>query len=517
MSGISTIRRTNNAAEYMSVDGVVIDERKPPSAVIGLPQNKVCIIGEFQRGPVDVVTRIGSPRELFDKFGGVGPDASGNFYKGYLGLVGKTFGRLHVIRLSNSSQVAATVDLDDATVPTAVIRVTADSVGVWGNGLTVSVEAASSGTANDFNLIVKYNSETVEKHQNLNLADVNDTEDLTPGSLYVRCVRLAIGDGRPVNVADEALTTGADGTFADADYTGSSVDVRGIQLLYGSSHADIRWVFVAEYEAAAVNAALLALSVGTKTKNCLLLGDPADTATEALADVPSYRSDRIGYCYPQVKVWVAEANGGLGGLVTVGSNSFAAAVLSGIAPGQNPAGPNGEPFLAGIRELVNANLGTADFEEFRDKGIMGFQFTQERQKYSIRSGINTDLDPALKNWARRTIADYLQESAAVYLAFLQNKPISSVNKMMAKAALEHFLDQQIRLGLLPSKQDLNDNRPETDPILEPYEIDITTLNSQASEANGVFIILARVRTFATMDFIVLRTEIGERVEVTATT
>jgi hypothetical protein len=266
-----------------------------------------------------------------------------------------------------------------------------------------------------------------------------------------------------------------------------------------------------------VNASLLLLASTSKTKNCLILGDPADTTTEALADVPSYRNDRIGYCYPQCKVWVSEANGGQGGLVTVGTNSFAAAVLSGITPGKNPAGPNGEPFLAGIRELVNQDIGTADFEDFRDKGIMGFQFTQERQKYSIRSGINTDLDPALHNWARRTIADYLQESAGVYLAFLQNKPISLENKLMAKSALERFLDQQIRLGLLPSKRDLNENRPETDPVLEPYEIDITTLNSQASEADGVFIILARVRTYATMDFIVLRTEIGERVEVTATT
>jgi len=516
MAGVSTIRRTNNAAEYMSVDGVVIDERKPPSAIVAKPQNRVCVIGEFQKGPVDVVTRIGSPRELYDKFGGAGPDASGNFYKGYLSLARKQFGRLYVIRLSNSTQATATVDLDDSTVPTAVLRINAESPGVWGNSLTVTVSVASDGIATHFNLTVKYDGETVEVHRNLNLADVNDGEDLTPESLYIRAERLAIGDGRPVDIADEALTSGLDGTFADADYTGSGSDSRGIQLLYGSSHSDIKWVFVAESYAAAVNGALLNLSATTKTKNCLIMGDPSNDVAAALTDVASYRNDRIGYCYPHAQIYLAEANSGRGGLVQVGLNSFAASVLAGLPPGSNPAGVNGEEFLTGIRALTNQNLGTADFESFREKGIMGFQFTMERNKFSIRSGINTDLDPALHNWARRSMADYLQDNAAAYLAFLQGKPISSKNKVMAQAAIERFLDQQIRLEHIPSKRDLNENRPEDDPVLEPYEIDIASLNSQAQEAEGVFIILARVRTFATMDFIVLRTEIGERVEVEAT-
>jgi hypothetical protein len=367
----------------------------------------------------------------------------------------------------------------------------------------------------------------VEIHRDLNLADVQDTEDLTPGSLFVRAIRLDIGDGRPADAADQALTTGADGTFAAADYTGSPSDVRGIQLLYGSAHSDIRWVYVAEYFDATVNGSLLSLATTTKTKNVLLLGDPTDgvsdaltdvesyRSSDALTDVESYRSDRVGYCYPYAKVYVAEANGGQGGLVNVGLNSFAAAVLAALAPGSNPAGPNGEPFLAGIRDLTDPNLATADYESFREYRIMGFQFTQERQKYSIRSGLNTDLDPALCNWARRSIADYLQDSIAPYLTFLQNKPINDENKTQAKAAIHRFLDRQITLGLLPSKRDLNENRLPESSVLEPYEVDITSLNTPEQEAEGIFIILLRVRTYATMDFIVLRTEIGERVEVEA--
>jgi hypothetical protein len=337
---------------------------------------------------------------------------------------------------------------------------------------------------------------------------------MTPDSLYVRTVKKATG--RPANLAvgSGALTGGADGTFADADYTGGPSDERGIQVLYGDAASDIRWVYAAESFAANVNAALLALASSQLTvKYALIAGAAVNTVAQMVTDVALYRSDHVGYCYPHGKIYVAEANGGKGGLVSVGLNSFAAAALASLAPGENPAGPNSENFLTGIRELTKPNLTTADYATARENGVMMFQFTKERQRFSIRSGITTHLDTALKNWARRTMADYLQESIAIYLVSFQNKPLTNELKMNVKGAIADFLDFQIKNGLLPSEQDLNENRPVGTAALAPYEIDVASLNSPESEANGLFIIKLAVRIFATADFIVLRTQIGERVEV----
>lgn len=513
--GAPGIIYTQNPAEYTQLDAVIIDERVPPAQIKGVLGNRLVVVGEFERGPVDVPTAIGSSSEFAKKFGGPGPNAAGAWYLGYLAMQGPLFPRgTYVLRVSNSTQATATKNFADSGA-TGVLQVDANSPGVWGNSLTVEIATATDAVSGHFNLIVRRNSVIVETWKNLNLASVAVGGQLIADgkSEYIIATKLAAGLGRPVNIVATALLTGSDGTFADIDYTGSPSDVRGIQVLYGVSYDNIRYVCTADRNTSTVNAALYALAISGATKIALIGGLDADTPADAITDVASYRSDRVGYCYPHGQIVLSEGNGGAGSLEPVSLTPFAAAILATIPPGFNPAGINGERVLAKLRGLTNPNLTALDLTDFREQGIMGVSRTIESQSWRIRSGITTSLTNGLANFSRRNMADYLQTSIARHLVGFANRILNNASKLEVKSAIGDFLDRQIAVGLLPGGSDLNDNRPEDTPALASYEIDIASGNSPQSEATGTFIVMLRVRIFATMDFIVLRTEIGENVEV----
>lgn len=513
MAGNVTIFRTSNPVDFTLVDGVFIDERRPPGRIRGIGNDIACVIGEFERGPVDEIVEIGNTSDFSRIFGGYGPDANGLPYKGYLSVVGKQFARLRVIRVSNSTMVTATRTITDgAGVPVNVLRIDAASPGRWGNNLTVQVTLAIDGVASHFDVAVLLNGVPQENHRGLDLAQIADNETFGITSDLIKITRLAAGDGIVApDVAAAALTGGADGTFGDSDYTGSPSNSKGMRLLYGSGATAIRWVWVAENTAPAVLAALRTLAEETKTKIVVICGAQANTKAQALSDVVSYRSDRVIYVYPWVKVFVPEANGGKGGLLNVAPTSFAVAACAALAPGTDPAGVNAEPFLTGIRDMNDKTLSAwNDYVSFNERGIMALQFTAERQRYSFRSGVLTTLDTSLLMIHRRTMADFLQESIAARLTQFQNKPLKRSTKIEIQAEIENFLDGLVNEGLLPSRFDLEFG---DGTRLDPYEVDIDSANNPADEAIGKFVVILRVRIFASMRHIVLRTEIGQGVEI----
>lgn len=506
------VYRTNDPTQFTQLDGVYIDERRPPGRIRGIANNVVCVVGEFERGPVDQIVQISSTQELLRTFGGWGPDATGAAYKGYLAVhpATKRFDSLRIIRISNTTQALATKNFNDSGA-TAVLKVDAKWKGYWGTRIKASVQAASSGVANDFNLVISYSGETVEIFRNLNLSQVADDGAFPIVSDYVVVSRIVIGSGRPADAAATSLVGGSDGTFADADYTGGPA-AKGIELLKGTEAGAIRIVVVAEKQSAAIKAALLALCEQTRTKIAVVSTDAlSDAKSVALTDVALYRSDRVLYVYGAVQAYMAEANSGAGGMVTVSPTSFFASGLAALPPHESVAGPNGEPYFYGIRALVDKTLAVDDFRTFARSGICAFAFSAERQKFGIKSGVTSSLDSAKTLILRRRMADYIQESVAVELTSFQNKTLNRENKLLIKAAIEGFLNEQIRLGILPSEADISktdDGQP-----LRPYLVDIESANTAQSEAGGLFVVLLMVRIFPEMRFIVLRTEIGEGVEI----
>lgn len=500
------------STNYQSVDAVIVDERPPPSRIQEIGQNVVCCIGRFERGPLDTITTISSTQELLRTFGGVGPDATGAPYEGYLAVHPSTkrFDQLRIIRASNSTMALATKSFNDDTEPTAVLRVDALNKGAWGNRIAVSVQAASDGEATHFNLVVSFDGTVRETHKNIDLADWEDDEEivLLGGSDYIRVFRLAIGDGRPKDIAATDLESGSDGTFTDADFTGGPSDPRGMQLLYGSEAQDVSIFFFAERSSATLKAAGLALA-SQERKNFVTCPDAFDdTKAAAIADVALSRSDRVWYAYPYVYASIPE----LGGLTVVNPASFLAATVAALPPHIDPAGVNGEPYLYGVRGLVDRTLATADYENFNAAGICALNFAGGRVgRWRWRSGVTSDLDAARTMIFRRRMADFLHDSIGEGLTAFQNRPLTRENKVSAKGVIESFLRGQQLIGVLPRQEDIA--RTEDGMPLVPFLVDIDSLNTAETEALGQFVIALFVRIFPSMRFIVLRTQIGTTVEI----
>ena len=150
--------RSTNPVDWTAVDGISIDERAVPGRTRGKPQGIIAIVGEFQKGPVNTVTPIGSAKEFLDTFGAYGSITNG--YKGYRSLLDKKFGGLRIVRVTNGTHAAATKNvMDNAGTPAIVLALTALSKGVWGNSISYKVEDATDADNTHFDLTLTY-SET---------------------------------------------------------------------------------------------------------------------------------------------------------------------------------------------------------------------------------------------------------------------------------------------------------------------------------------------------------------------
>ena len=134
----------------------------------------------------------------------------------------------------------------DAATATATLTVDAKYPGVYGDGITVRIAAASSGNASEFNIVVLEDGRQVEQFTNLSMDDtslanyvetvVNATVS-NGGSPYIAVTDLdaALGSAtldRPVN-GDTTLSGGDDGltNIGDTDFIGSSIALNGIRAL----------------------------------------------------------------------------------------------------------------------------------------------------------------------------------------------------------------------------------------------------------------------------------------------
>jgi len=244
----------------------------------------------------------------------------------------------------------------------------------------------------------------------------------------------------------------------------------------------------------------------------------AAATTDADPGVGANRQERVVYCWPGVQTFVQEAAnvtvGTADGLsVTTGimdtpGDGWMAAVMSNLAPERNP-GQAAAPVPQILSPVLNlqrglGNLQVGDYINLRAAGVAAFRIDRADGPV-FQSGITTSLTSGQKNINRRRMADFIQDSIAARLSQLSKLPLTQDLKDAATGEVDAFLN-----GLL-SPQNPAAQR------ISAYSVDDKSGNTPALEAAGVFVIISKVRTLATADFLVLQTEIGEGVVTTTTT
>jgi hypothetical protein len=246
-----------------------------------------------------------------------------------------------------------------------------------------------------------------------------------------------------------------------------------------------------------------------------------ETLTEAVTNLTSaLRDERVCWSWPGVQTFVPEAvgtplAGGDGVLYSDGfldgsAEGWLVSVCSNLPPERNPgqAAPPVPEILApvtGFQRMVTplGVIGMPEYKLLRSKGFAALR-NDKNVGFIFQSGITTSLEAGRKNINRRRMADFIEDSISNRLVSFCKLPLTDALKDAARGEVYAFLNQL-----------LSPNNPPAQRIAA-FEVDVKSGNTPDLEAQGIFVIIARVRTLATADFIVLQAEIGEGVKITTT-
>lgn len=503
---------TTNESDITALEGLYVKERNPPASVRGVNLNAVAVGGTTAKGPVGKVVQITSEARFLQVFGGK-KKPSGTSYESevHKSLLNKRFGTLYVTRAYAAAAVVASFDWETAAggAGTAVLRISANGPGLWGNDVQFKVMDATDGVSTHFNLLIRFDGSVVHTLKNLNINTSSDDNLLTilgdDDGNYVTLLKLA--NGRPVNTANgvdgadadayvnlgETVSgftsvAGTDGSLADSDFTSSG---KVLDLLANQKGA--AYVYVAGRSNSAVKAGILTRATAASDRIYGVCPDndgvsPASAITEA----GTLRSDRIVYSFNHAYT----VDPSTATEIVTEPHAWMGSIFSQTDVNDHVGNTDTKALLSGIRRLDEAALDRNQYVSFKSAGIAAMG--QDVDGFVFVSGVTTSLTPGKEEIARRRCTDFLQLSLAGALA----PNVKRTNTLTRRKAM---------VGLCASfLQGLKDQ----ERIVEEFSVDGEILNTPAGRAAGIERLLVRVRLIGHILHLVLETEIGTAVTVT---
>jgi hypothetical protein len=239
---------------------------------------------------------------------------------------------------------------------------------------------------------------------------------------------------------------------------------------------------------------------------------------DAAPGVGATREERLSYSWPPVLTFVPEAVGTViatadskttdDGILDMTMDGFLISILSSLAPERNPGESSGTTrrALAGVLG-IGRNVPTLSMNSYialRNNGIAGVRIDRVVGPV-IQSGITSSIISGQKNINRRRMADFIEDSLAARFVQLAKLPLTEGLKQTITGEAVEFLEALLSVDNPPAQR-IND-----------YSVDAKSGNTPTLEAKGVFVLVVRVRTLATADFITIQAEVGEGVVITSTT
>lgn len=484
------IFRSTNPTVWDDVDGIIINEQAPAPNIQGVAANTAILVGQFERGPLDELTLVGSIGEFHELFG------KNDAFGGNKQLKNKTFGILKVIRTLAAAAVKAEYDVVDDD-PETVITFEAKYKGAYGNSIQFKVEdGTDSGkkyTFHDDNAGAVYPDEVYD-----NISIISKTQEeldaiFGSSNLIAPVYVAAATSEEPENIVFTNLASGAEGTIADTDYQTS------IAIAEGEKSGNV--LFTDKYNTA-IRGYLKTHVVNAPDKMVILAqDDETKTAAEAIADVPTYRDTdgRIIYAFNHLKTSIAGVD------AWQSPAPWLASIISNTSPHIDPAYAENVKYALGASTVYN-KLSRTNFIALKDAGIAAFEVDSDLG-IKLKSGIVTQIVSSSKvTILRRRMSDYLQDSIAYFLKNYQNAPNTSDNRSEVKAAILAWDNGLIQEGILPNNDEVSGGLARL--------VDSESLNTDVSIGLGYFKLLYKRRIYSSMRYIVLTAEIGESVVVT---
>jgi len=246
--------------------------------------------------------------------------------------------------------------------------------------------------------------------------------------------------------------------------------------------------------------------------------DQTTVVGDAAPGVGATRNERVIYCWPGTRTLLADAvntsimtaDGSYteDGILDVRADMYMASILSNLAAERNP-GQSADPVplclssALSLQRGLTTNLTMADYILFKQSGIAALREDRVVGKV-FQSGITTSLQSGQKNINRRRMADEIQDSLAAAYEQYTKLPLTTSLKDAIDGATVAYL-----YGLL------SPNNPAAQRI-EAYSVDSKSGNTPELNAQGIYVVIVRVRMLATADDIVLQAEVGPTVTISTT-
>lgn len=318
-----------------------------------------------------------------------------------------------------------------------------------------------------------------------------------------------VGASYPANDAllDALYATAIDTLLGDED---PEADVN---IVFSARHSDAIRSKLREHVLLASQYGLGRLAINSPEVNTTSF---ATVTGDADPGVGADRHERVLFAWPGHNTFIPEAAGVsitgadavayTTGFLDLACDSLLASVISNLDFNRNP-GQASAP-IPSLMALVNSvqrgvtGLNLARYISMRQNGIVGLR-RDKTSGYIFQSGVTTSLTSGQTNISRRRTADFIQDSAAARLNQLVKEPLTEALKTAIWGEFDEFLAEQ-----------LSANNPAAQKI-HSYAIDVTSGNTDAKEALGIWVIIGRIRTLATLDKIVLQVEAGASVSIVA--
>lgn len=477
--------------------GVNIYEQTPAGRVSGVKTTTIGVVADLPWGPQNEVTTITSAKELFDTFCPAAFDSAAD-YVALRAFMGLTFpGPVKIVRIAPST-VAAVKALHSYTVAGGTVVATALYHGAIGNLIAVDWDAATDADAAKRNVVITIGTTYSATYENVTLTSVTAIDDP-----YVVFTKGTAPSALPAADTATLLTSGADGTAAAADYVGSSSSSVGIRKFYAEINKTAA-LFVAECPTAligTVNTGLEAFAVDTDHGMAILCTPQTTTATTAIADVASYRDDRIIYPWPRIKT--TDLYAATLPEITCDGNADVACAVASVDPEVSPGGAPGAPYLRRITGLETDDATITTYDLLRAAGISPFQIV-EGLGTILRGCVTTSITSGLTEVFRRRMTDYIVDSLASRWSYFVGLPLDielATQTMGDNTAGLIGETQQFLSGLAPKR-------------IARYAVDQYSQSAQADIDAGTWIIAISVKLWSAMNEIVLVGNIGEGVTFT---
>jgi hypothetical protein len=222
----------------------------------------------------------------------------------------------------------------------------------------------------------------------------------------------------------------------------------------------------------------------------------------------------VVYAFPGARTFVPQiatrgTAGGTGftadGRIDVGFDTWVASTMSQLNPEENPGQQTSYMSeIVGI-EAGNADVADmtiADYKAFKLAGIAALRMADEGAIIqSGKTSVNPTTYPSLQNINRRRMADFIQDTLAQRTNAYSKKLSTRLRRKLVAGEIRGFLAQ------------LKSENNESAQRIDDYSVDTKSGNTPELLAAGLFKIIVRVKTLASLDVIVLDTTIGESVTI----